>query len=85
MEFYKGYKRIEGDTEYINTMLSPEKYKDWCVNEYAIIKNIETGQESEMRFDGKKFVILDLPDSKYIKGKNAEQRCALDALIRLLP
>lgn len=80
MDFYKGYKRIEGDTKYINTMLSPEKYKNWCINEYAIIKNIETGQESEMRFDGKKFVGLVLPDSKCIKGKNAEQRCALDAL-----
>ena len=80
MEFYKGYKRIEGDTEYINTMLSPENYKSWYINEYAIIKNTDTGQESEMRFTGDKFVGLKLPNSKYIKGKNAEQRCALDAL-----
>ena len=80
MDFYKGYKRIEGDTEYINTILSPENYKDWCINEYAIITNTDTGQESEMRFTGDKFVNLKLPNSKYIKGKNAEQRCALDAL-----
>lgn len=80
MDFYKGYKRIEGDTKYINTMLSPENYKNWCINEYAIIKNTDTGQEFEMRFTGDKFVNLKLPDSKYIKGKNAEQRCALDAL-----
>lgn len=80
MDFYKGYKRIEGDSEYINLMLSPENYKDWCINEYAIIKNVETGQEFEMRFAGDKFVNLKLPNSKYIKGKNAEQRCALDAL-----
>ena len=80
MDFYKGYKRIEGDSNYINEMLSPDNYKNWCVNEYAIIKNIETGQESEMRFTGNQFVNLKLPDSKYIKGKNAEQRCALDAL-----
>lgn len=80
MDFYKGYKRIEGDSEYINLMLSPENYKDWCINEYAIIKNVETGQEFEMRFTGDNFVNLKLPNSKYIKGKNAEQRCALDAL-----
>lgn len=80
MDFYKGYKRIEGDSEYINLMLSPENYKDWCINEYAIIKNTDTGQESEMRFTGDNFVNLKLPNSKYIKGKNAEQRCALDAL-----
>ena len=80
MDFYKGYKRIEGDSNYINEMLSPDNYKNWCINEYAIIKNIETGQESEMRFTGNQFVNLKLPDSKYIKGKNAEQRCALDAL-----
>lgn len=80
LDFYKGYKRIEGDSEYINLMLSPENYKDWCINEYAIIKNVETGQEFEMRFAGDKFVNLKLPNSKYIKGKNAEQRCALDAL-----
>ena len=80
MDFYKGYKRIEGDSEYINLMLSPENYKNWCINEYAIIKNIDTKQEFEMRFAGDKFVNLKLPNSKYIKGKNAEQRCALDAL-----
>ena len=80
MDFYKGYKRIEGDSEYINLMLSPENYKDWCINEYAIIRNTDTKQEFEMRFTGDKFVNLKLPNSKYIKGKNAEQRCALDAL-----
>lgn len=80
MDLYKGYKRIEGDSEYINLMLSPENYKDWYINEYAIVKNVETGQEFEMRFTGDNFVNLKLPDSKYIKGKNAEQRCALDAL-----
>lgn len=33
-----------------------------------------------MRWDGEKFVWLKLPPSKYIKGKNALQRCALDLL-----
>lgn len=79
-DFYKGYKNITGDTEYINSVLYPDNYKDWYVNEYAIITNTDTGQKFEMRFDGEKFVNLKLPNSKYIKGKNAEQRCALDAL-----
>ena len=33
-----------------------------------------------MRWDGNKFVPLRLPPSKFIKGKNALQRCALDML-----
>ena len=33
-----------------------------------------------MRFDGDNFVALKLPPSKYIKGKNSLQRCALDIL-----
>ena len=33
-----------------------------------------------MRWDGEKFVGLKLPPSKFIKGKNALQRCALDML-----
>ena len=34
-----------------------------------------------MRWNGEKFVALKLPPSKFIKGKNALQRCALDMLI----
>lgn len=33
-----------------------------------------------MRWDGEKFVALKLPPSKFIKGKNALQRCAIDML-----
>lgn len=50
------------------------------MNEYAVITNTDTGMESEMRWDGQKFVSLKLPPSKFIKGKNALQRCALDLL-----
>lgn len=45
-----------------------------------IITNTDNNQENEMRWDGEKFVWLKLPPSKYIKGKNALQRCALDLL-----
>lgn len=77
-EIYKGYKLIKGNTELINLALSSTE--DWVTNEYAVIQNTDDDSESEMRFDGEKFVALKLPSSKYIKGKNALQRCALDIL-----
>lgn len=78
---YKGYKSLIGDTEYINTKLTDESYvNSFVVNEYVLIHNTDTKESSEMRFDGKEFVPLKLPSSKYIKAKNALQRCALDML-----
>ena len=78
---YKGYKSLIGDTEYINTKLIDESYvNSFVVNEYILIHNTDTKESSEMRFDGKEFVPLKLPSSKYIKAKNALQRCALDML-----
>lgn len=77
-EIFKGYKLIRGNTELINQALSSTE--DWSINEYAIIQNIDDDSETEMRFDGTKFVSLKLPSSKYVKGKNALQRCALDIL-----
>ena len=53
---------------------------DFCINEYLIIQNTDDESETEMRWDGEKFVSLKLPPSKFIKGKNALQRCALDML-----
>lgn len=53
---------------------------DFYVNEYLIIQNDDDDSEAEMRWDGEKFVTLKLPPSKFIKGKNALQRCALDML-----
>lgn len=80
MEFYKGYKKISGNTDEINEVIANASKKDWCINEYGIFHNTDTEKDFEMRFNGEKFVNLKLPNSKYIKGKNAEQRCALDAL-----
>ena len=77
---YKGYKVIEGNTEYINEYLSNIDSNEWYINEYIIIRNTDDGSEKEMRWDGDKFVPLKLPPSKYIKGRNALQRCALDML-----
>lgn len=78
---YKGYVEITGTSEQINEYLSNYQMEDLYTNEYLIINNTDDGTTKEMRFDGKGFVALKLPPSKYIKGKNALQRCALDALM----
>lgn len=78
---YKGYKLLKGNTAEINEALSDEEYlSTFTVNEYLLIYNTDTDEESEMRFDGDKFVNLKLPSSRYIKAKNPLQRCALDML-----
>ena len=78
---YKGYKLLMGNTAEINEHLYDEDYMaSFTTNEYLLIYNTDDDAESEMRFDGEKFVSLKLPPSKYIKAKNALQRCALDML-----
>ena len=79
-EIYKGYKEINGDTQYINNYMADIDYSQWSVNEYCLINNTDDGSIKEMRFDGNIFVPLKLPPSKAIKGKNSLQRCALDML-----
>ena len=80
-DMYKGYKLLMGNTAEINEYLCDENYmKNFVANEYLLIYNTDTDSESEMRFDGSQFVPLKLPPSKYIKAKNALQRCALDML-----
>lgn len=80
-DMYKGYKLLMGNTAEINEHLYDKDYMNtFATNEYLLIYNSDTDEESEMRFDGKQFVALKLPPSKYIKAKNALQRCALDML-----
>lgn len=80
-KIYKGYKLLKGNTAEINEALSDEEYMSkFVTNEYLLIYNSDVDNESEMRFDGEKFVNLKLPNSRYIKGKNTLQRCALDML-----
>ena len=80
-EIYKGYKVIKGNTEEINSEMMNIDFSDWHTNEYLIIQNIDDDSEKEMRFDGENFVALKLPSSRFIKGKNSLQRCALDLLL----
>lgn len=78
---YQGYKEITGDSNFINDYLYGFDAKDWSVNEYLVINNADDDSVKEMRFDGEKFVPLRLPSSKYVKAKNALQRCALDLML----
>lgn len=77
---YKGYKEITGTASDINLFMENIDPKEWLVNEYLIAKTTDGSKGFEMRFDGKNFVPLKLPSSKFIKGKNALQRCAIDLL-----
>ncbi len=79
-EIYKGYKVIKGDTNAINQAMAELDYSTWYTNEYLIIENTDDGTTKEMRYDGRGFVTLKLPSSKFIKAKNSLQRCALDIL-----
>lgn len=79
-EFYKGYKKVRGDSESINKFMESIQPGQFHVNEYLILENTETGKATEMRYTENGFVALKLPESKFIKGKNSLQRCALDLL-----
>jgi len=78
---YKGYKTIRGTSHEINEIMDKIDYSDWNVNEYLIIENTDDDSSKELRFNGTEFVSLKLPPSKFIKGKNSLQRCALDAML----
>lgn len=82
---YTGYIEITGDEDSINqqleALLAPDSETKLYPNEYIIINNTASEETTEMRYDGEKLVALKLPSSKFIKGKNALQRCALDALM----
>lgn len=78
---YKGYQEISGSSAEINAYMDNFNPDDWTLNEYLIITNTDDRSVREMRYDGSGFIPLRLPPSRYIKGKNALQRCALDALM----
>jgi PhoH-like ATPase len=79
---YNGWKEIHGTTEEINRYYQDvyDNKVKFLTNEYLITLNFDTGECTEERFDGDRFVGLSLPPSKVIKGLNSQQRCALDLL-----
>lgn len=77
---YKGYREFTGTAEEINAYLESQDYSQWYTNEYLILHNTDDGKTTEQRYDGSKFVRLQLPPSSFVKAKNSLQRCALDLL-----
>lgn len=78
---YRGYEEFTGTSEEINAYLENLDYSKWYTNEYLILHNTDDGKTTEQRFDGVKFVRLQLPPSSHVKAKNSLQRCALDLLL----
>ena len=81
---YKGYKKLSGNTDFINTFFEDidngVNTYGFLENEYLILNNEDLNKISEWRFSQGKFVKLSIPNSKVIKGMNAHQRCAIDLL-----
>ena len=83
-EIYLGYRKLSGDTDFINILFNEIKHNintyNFLPNEYLILTNTDTNKTYEYRYNGSKFVELRLPPSKIIKGINNQQRCVLDLL-----
>lgn len=83
-EIYTGYKKLSGNTEFINNLFNDIDNNintyNFMINEYLILHNTDLNDTNEYRFDGNGFVNLKLPSTKIIKGHNSVQRCALDLL-----
>lgn len=77
---YRGFKKFKGNTAEINEYLADPGACGFVENEYILLYNTDTDQESEMRYHDNKFVALKLPAANIIKARNALQRCALDIL-----
>ena len=80
-DIYTGYVKLTGTSDEINEQMQNIDFDMLYPNQYIILSNNETGKDSELRFDGDKFVELKLPSSGYLKGKNSLQRCALDLMM----
>lgn len=81
--FYKGYIKYKFTEDEFNTYFEHrhEYFEDYYTNEYIIVEIESTGKTVEYRFDGQDLVNIKLPSSRFIKAKNALQRCALDMLM----
>ncbi len=81
---YMGYKVLDVSTDEVNQLYDDlnnniNKYK-LLENQYVIINEDGKKKHQEFRYSNGKLLQLKLPASKYIKGMNSQQRCALDLL-----
>jgi PhoH-like ATPase len=77
-DFYTGVKVLEGTEDEIGEWI---KSHDLLENQYLIVKETDSGEETEMVYRGGKLNALTLPSEHVIKALNAHQRCALDLLM----
>jgi len=77
---YKGYIELTLTSDEINIFFDNLSKYNLVENQYVIIHEKDKRKSQEFRYVNGELKRLKLPDSKYIKGKNAQQRCALDLL-----
>ena len=77
---YKGYIEVAGTTDSINNFFDTVDTSKLYVNEYILINNMETGEQTEVKWTGTEFASLLLPEQSVITAKNQLQRCAIDLL-----
>lgn len=80
-ELYTGVKVLEGDTEFINNYFVTHGTSELLENQYLIVRETDTGDETEMVFRNGTLNPLMLPPHHVVKGFNSHQRCALDLLM----
>jgi len=79
---YKGFIELNLNSDEITELFdnpNNSNYK-FIENQYVIINEKGKRKSQEFRYSNGNLERLKLPDSKYIKGKNAQQRCTLDLL-----
>lgn len=81
---YKGFIELDLNTNEIGQLYEElnngaNKY-DFLENQYVIINEKGKRKPQEFRYSSGKLEQLKLPPSKFIKGMNSQQRCALDLL-----
>ena len=77
---YKGHIELILTSDEINKFFDNLSKYNLVENQYVIIHEKDKRKSQEFRYVNGELKRLKLPDSKYIKGKNAQQRCALDLL-----
>ncbi|NMA31159.1 MAG: hypothetical protein GX941_05070 [Candidatus Methanofastidiosa archaeon] len=81
---YKGYLELNLLTEEVNDLFNELENNinrlNLLENQYLIIHEKGKRKIQEFRYSNGKLLQLKLPDSKFIKGMNSQQRCALDLL-----
>lgn len=77
---YKGYVELYLTTSEVGELFKNPSEYNLVENQYVIIHEKGKRKPQEFRYSNGNLDRLNLPNSKYIKGKNPQQRCTLDLL-----